>query len=140
MKKVRLFIIVSILGFINVIYSQNINIQQDNKISELVESHKKANLKVNCISGYRVQIFFDSGANSKQNASKVKNNFNTKYPEVPVYLFFKEPNFRVRAGDFRTRHEARGFLIKILSEYPNAFVVKDEINYPPLDNKKIEEN
>jgi hypothetical protein len=31
--------------------------------------------------------------------------------------------------------EAEKFLKKIVPEYPNAFVVEDEINYPDLDRR-----
>lgn len=137
MKKLYLLILFFIIC--NSLMSQNIIIQQDNKILELIELHQKANLRINYLDGYRVQIFFDSGANSHKNANRTKTNFASKYPEVPVYLIFKEPNFRVRVGDFRTRHEARGFLVKIIAEYPNAFVIKDQINFPALENKKPEE-
>jgi hypothetical protein len=114
------------------IQSQNIVIVQDPKISNLVQEHRNATTKIDYIEGYRIQIFFDSGNNSKSNADVAKSKFSTQYPDVPIYLSFKEPNFKVRVGDFRTRNEARGFLKQISIEYPNAFVIKDEIKLPIL--------
>jgi len=114
------------------IQSQNIVIVQDPKISNLVQEHRNATTKIDYIEGYRIQIFFDSGNNSKSNADAAKSKFSTQYPDVPIYLSFKEPNFKVRVGDFRTRNEARGFLKQISIEYPNAFVIKDEIKLPIL--------
>ena len=118
------------------IQSQNIVIVQDLKVSNLVQEHHNATTKIDYIEGYRVQIFFDSGNNSKANAEAAKSKFSSQYPDVPIYLSFKEPNFKVRVGDFRTRNEARGFLKQISSEYPNAFVIKDEIKLPLLILKK----
>jgi len=80
--------------------------------------------------GYRVQIFFDSGNNSRQQALNVRNEFASRYPKVSTYIIFKEPNFRVRVGDFRTRSDARGFQQSIAEMYPQSFVVKDDISYP----------
>lgn len=80
--------------------------------------------------GYRVQIFFDSGNNSKMQATTIRNEFASRYPKISTYIIFKEPNFRVRVGDFRTRSDARGFQQSIADKYPQSFVVKDDINYP----------
>jgi hypothetical protein len=84
------------------------------------------------IPGYRIQIFFDSGANSGERARKAKEEFELVFPDIPGYVTWKSPNFRVRVGDFRTRLEAEKALKDISREYPNAWVIKDEINYPPI--------
>jgi hypothetical protein len=54
------------------------------------------------------------------------------FPEQGVYLMFQSPYYKVRVGDFRTRMDAEGFKQKLLDEFPDAFVVKDEINFPEL--------
>ena len=84
------------------------------------------------ISGYRIQIFFDSGFNSGNRARKVKQEFEDRFPDIPGYITWKAPNYRVRVGDYRSRLEADRALSGIAREYPNAWVIKDEINYPPL--------
>lgn len=85
------------------------------------------------IEGYRVQIFFDSGSHSGDRAMKEKEVFEEDHPEVPAYVTWRAPNYRVRVGDFRTRLEAENFLQKIKKDYPNAWVIKDEINFPKLN-------
>lgn len=140
MKKI--LVIIGILFVNGLVSGQNIIVQQDSKTTNLISEHKKANAKIGVIEGFRIQIFFDSGNNSKTNAEQAKSKFLAQHPEVVAYLTFKEPNFRVRVGDFRTRNEARGFLKKIINEYQNAFVIKDEIKYPPLievENEKSTE-
>ena len=127
-----MFIFLGVLMTSVHLHSQNIVIVQDSKISKLIEDHRAATSKIDFMEGYRVQIFFDSGNNSKSNAEAAKTKFSAQYPEIPIYLSFKEPNFKVRVGDFRTRNEARGFLKQISIEYPNAFVIKDEIKLPSL--------
>lgn len=129
---IKMFIFFGVLMASIHLQSQNIVVVQDLKISKLLEDHRNTTSKIDFIDGYRVQIFFDSGNNSKSNAEAAKTKFSTQYPEVPIYLSFKEPNFKVRVGDFRTRNEARGFLKQISIEYPNAFVIKDEIKLPSL--------
>ncbi|NLJ82729.1 MAG: SPOR domain-containing protein [Bacteroidales bacterium] len=101
------------------------------EINKLLEQHISSNKALEGKQkGYRVQIFFDSGNNSRQQAIGVRNEFASRYPRIKTYITFKEPNFRVRVGDFRTRSNARGFQQHIAETYPQSFVVKDDISYP----------
>ncbi len=109
------------------------DIIQDSKIDELVQKHIKVNEIANTIPGFRINIFFQSGNNSKTNANQVKATFIAKYPEFEAYVVFDEPNFKVKVGDFRTRMEARGFVEKIKADFPDAFVIKDIIFFPKVN-------
>ncbi len=104
-----------------------VEIIQDEKITQLAGQYRKMSVNNPEIDGYRVQIFFDSGSNSKNKATGIKGEFETVYPGVKTYLSYKEPYYRVRIGDFRTLTEAVGFQKKIAAEYPNSFPVKDKI-------------
>lgn len=106
----------------------------DPAIDQLVDKHIYLNRYQSTLDGWRVQIFFDSGANSKRRANEVLNRFSNQFIETKAYLSFKEPYYRVRVGDFRTRLEAEGFMNTIRPEYPNAFATSDKINPPPPEN------
>ena len=130
--------ILFILAFVSVTNAQNLHegkkeVVQDSRIDELVEKHIKVNEIANTIPGFRINIFFQSGNNSKTNANQAKTNFITKYPDVEAYVVFDEPNFKVKVGDFRTRMEARGFVEKIKADFPDAFVIKDNIFFPKIN-------
>ncbi|HOS17361.1 MAG TPA: SPOR domain-containing protein [Bacteroidales bacterium] len=100
-------------------------------IITLTEQHISSNKNLDGkLKGYRVQIFFDSGNNSRIQATNIRNEFASRFPKISTYIIFKEPNFRVRVGDFRTRSDARGFQQLIVPMYPQSFVVKDDIYYP----------
>jgi len=120
------------------VFSQNNNSQgkitiiEDPRIVSLVEKHCYFNGKQK-IAGWRVQIFFESGNNSKSRAYNKKGLFLAMYPDVGVYLMFQSPYYKVRVGDFRSRMDAEGFKQKLIGEFPDAFVVKDEINFPDTD-------
>ena len=101
------------------------------QLSNLMTKHIAANkLNTGKLMGFCVQICFESGSGSRERAEKMRVSFLSKYPKNSAYLTFKEPNFRVRVGDFRTRSEARGFREKIVADFPQSFVVKDEVRYP----------
>ena len=104
-----------------------VEVVQDGKITQLADQYRKMSLNNPETDGYRVQIFFESGSNSKNSAANIKLSFETIYPEVKSYLSYKEPYYRVRVGDFRTLIEAVGFQKKIAAEYPNSFAVTDKI-------------
>ncbi len=111
--------------------SGQLEVIQDSRIDTLIEKHIFLNKQFKTIEGYKIQIFFDAGNNSKHNAYDARDNFIEKYPAYYVSVTFNEPYYRVRVGAFRSRMEAEGFLAMIKADYPNAFVIKDEIN--PLD-------
>jgi len=102
----------------------------DPSIDELVRRHIQVNQNSGGIPGYRIQIFFDSGTNSKTRGQSAYENFSARYPEVNAYLTFKAPNYKVRVGDFRTRLDAVRFLQEILPDYPGAYVIADKIHLP----------
>lgn len=104
----------------------------DKRIDLLIDKHKYYNRHQPVLEGWRVQIFFDAGANSKRKATEAQNRFTSRHQETQAYLSFKEPYYRIRVGDFRSRIEAEGFLQKIKGEYPNAFAVSEIINPPPI--------
>ena len=106
-----------------------IAITRDTRIDELITKQKDKNTLRQTMTGYRVQIYFGS---VRQKASEVKMDFNSKHADVPQYLSYLAPNFKVRVGDFRTRLEAQGFLKSIEGQYPTSFIVQDEIKLPSL--------
>jgi hypothetical protein len=112
---------------------------QDALVDSVLQNYEVLRLKImenpdnKSIPGYRIQIFFDSGLNSSDRARQVRDEFLLIYPEIPAYVNWKAPNYRVRIGDFKTRLEAEKTLQLILIDYPNAWVIKDEINFPQLN-------
>jgi hypothetical protein len=111
----------------------HIQIIQDDKVDLLVSKHIQINQNRKGIDGYRIQIFFDSGNNSKTKAQSIYEGFKAKYPDVRAYLSFKSPNYKVRVGDYRTRLDAQRFLNDIIIEYPNAWIIADMINLPKVE-------
>jgi len=113
-------------------------VTQESRIDSLISMHRKA-MEMNLaheehdgLLGHRIQIYFESGNNSKNSAIREKDRFDRRYPQVPSYIIFGEPYYRVRVGDFRTKMEAEAFLKMIVGRYPNAFITKEKIKFPKL--------
>lgn len=113
--------------------SLNVNIKQDAQIDRLLRAHKEVMSRDRGISGFRVQIYSDSGNQSKLRTQRRKAEFDNKYPGVKSYIVYDAPDFKLRVGDFRTRLDARRFLEKIARDYQAAYIVVDNINYPGFD-------
>jgi hypothetical protein len=106
---------------------------RDERVDQLVQKHIQVNQAIATMDGFRIQVFSDSGVNSKAKAQAVYDEVMLKYPGNGVYLTFKSPNYKVRIGDFRTKLDAQRFLIELTLDYPNAFIITDQINLPKTD-------
>ena len=80
--------------------------------------------------GYRVQIFFGSNRKAAYDAQA---RFNDEYPEYRTYISYIEPNFKVHAGDFRTRLEAEKLMRSITAIFPSMFIFSEKINPAKAD-------
>ena len=120
------------------VFSQNMDskkegsltISADSRLDSLIQIHKRTNEEKQTMPGYRVQLFFGT---DRKKANDIRSGFLQKHSEVSAYVIYQQPNYKVRAGDFRTRLEANRLLQKITLEFPSAFLVKDEIALPPLE-------
>ena len=108
-------------------------VQHDEKIDVLLHFHRDAVMDQLGIPGFRVHLYMDSGNRARLNTQQEQADFEELYPGQASYIVYEEPYFKLRAGDFRTRLDARRFLEKIRKDYPAAYIVVDLINYPELD-------
>lgn len=106
---------------------KNIVVERDEDLDSLIYQHAENNKSRNTLDGFRIQLFSGSERN---NANQLKAQFLRQYPEVPVYLSYQQPFFKLRAGDFRTRTEAQNLYHKLLKDYGEVLIVPDKINYP----------
>ena len=102
----------------------------DARIDSLLQLHRMQNKKFPTMPGYRIQIYKESGNAALDSALSVRDHFEARYSDIPAYITFNEPYYRLRVGDFRTRLEAIRFLSKIKRRYPLAWEIKDEIHFP----------
>lgn len=109
------------------------NVIQNELIAFLLQSHRNAMTDKRGIPGFRVHLYMDSGNRARLNTQRKQADFEELFPDRKSYIIYEEPYFKLRAGDFRTRLDARRFLEEIRRDYPAAYIVVDMINYPELD-------
>ena len=134
MNKSKIFFLLLIL-FPSVIIAQVSQtdtlswVSRNPKLDLVVNKLKEINQSKQTMPGYRIQIYFGT---LRSKANELRALFNTHYPDIAATVSYQQPNFKVRAGDFRTRLEAQRHLVDVEKNFPGAFVVPDEIRLPPL--------
>lgn len=102
-------------------------VNADPRLQTLVSKHEEVNASGK-ERGYRVQIYFGG---DKAKANEMKSKFLARYAgDMKAYEVYEVPHFKIRVGNFRTRLEAYAFLKKIRIEFPSAYIVDSEIEYP----------
>ncbi len=105
----------------------------DPAVKWLLQAHRELTERQRGIPGFRVQIFMDAGNQARLNTQRSRAEFERKHPGIEAYIVYEEPNFKLRLGDFRTRLDARRYLETIKEEYPAAYIVVSQINFPDLE-------
>jgi hypothetical protein len=82
------------------------------------------------IMGYRVQVFYGS---DRREMYSEQARFKSEYPKMNTYITYKEPNYYLRVGDFRTRLEAQRFMNELRPQFPTLFIFREKINAQNLE-------
>jgi hypothetical protein len=82
--------------------------------------------------GYRVQVFYGS---DRREVFGQQAKFKSLYPTLNTYISYKEPNYYVRVGDFRTRLDAQRLMNELRAVFPTLFIFREKINAPNLENE-----
>lgn len=85
------------------------------------------------IPGFRVQVYQGS---SRAKAKEIRDRMVMQYSKLGVYMGFRQPDFRVRVGDFRDKAEAQAYLLMLKGEFPSAFVVPDKVLLYPKTSEE----
>lgn len=135
LKNCLLFILTVIFNF-NIFCQDNsisdssnviskVSVIKDAGIENVLQTYKSSYT----LNGYRIQIFSD---NKKQPARDEKARFLSSFNSVKAHEVYQQPFFKIRVGDFRTKLEAYKFQKEIQAQFPNSFIVKDEIDVEQL--------
>ena len=89
------------------------------------------------VSGYRIRLFLDSRRTAREESLSVMSRFHALYPKIPVFRSFSAPNYKVSAGNFRTRVEAEYLMRLLKPDFPNAFIVRDKFPFPSLGSPDL---
>lgn len=110
----------------------NVTIIKDERIENIIKNKSQIIPPATSpqISGYRVQLIFDS---NKKVIDDARSKFISGNPKIDTYINYNAPNFILKVGDFRTKLEADRLKDAMMREFPTCFVVKEMVNLPRID-------
>jgi len=100
-------------------------------IDALVHKYENILKAKNGVEGWRVQLMFKA---KQEEIKQLKIDFIKLYPEIPAYLEYDAPYYRVRVGNCRTKLEAIKIKHQISKNFPGAYPVPEIINFSQLKN------
>jgi hypothetical protein len=78
--------------------------------------------------GYRIQVY---AGTDRAAATKLKNDIAASY-NVPTYILYEQPYFKVRVGDYRNKIEAQQMFHALKQQNSGILLVPGDINWPEL--------
>lgn len=118
----------------NAVFAQqgNVEITKDPRIENLIKQEGTVVPPATSpqITGYRIQLFFDT---NKEAVNDARSKFIALYPKIDTYVIYVAPNFFLKVGDFRTQLEAEKVKSTIESQFPTSNIIKEKINLPRID-------
>lgn len=119
-----------------------VRIYQEPAIQQMVgrylssnDIERNNNLTYLKMQGFRAQVF--SGNNqrkSKEEAIRKEKMIKELYPDLPTYVTYTAPFWKLRVGDFRSREEAYSLIRDLKETFPSfakeMYIVKDEVKIP----------
>lgn len=104
----------------------SVTIRQSADVARALESKIEGN-SFKEVSGYRIRVYFSNARTAREESTSVVSRFREKFPQIPVYHNYVNPNFKVTVGDFRSKSEALELLEIVKRDFPSAFIVKENI-------------
>jgi len=95
------------------------------RLKLISDSITATNRLIKFTSGYRILVY--SGTD-RDEANRAKGNLYQLLPNADLYVIYKQPDYRVKMGDYADRLEAyRVLKLDVARAYPNAIVIQDNI-------------
>ncbi|MDD2530713.1 MAG: hypothetical protein PHN41_05735 [Bacteroidales bacterium] len=137
MKKLRILILLFALSLLSQNIKAQVEIIADGRLQTILEQHISFNEISRTAVGYRIKIGVFTGAGSKQRAFDLRDEIVKNFPDLRAYVFFEEPNFTVKCGDYLTKLDAFGPFLNLKTMFPSASIIRDYINFPVLSKEDL---
>lgn len=109
-------------------------VHKDDRIDALVKKQAAINERSKRISGrtmrgYRLMVL---NTNNREEAIAAKTKVYTHFPDQKAYLTYQSPFFRLKAGNFQTRDDAKRYQTLMNKIFPKGvFIISDVIEVKP---------
>jgi len=110
--------------------SNTVVVTRDSRIELLIRKQMEINEETTRetrrnIPGYRIQLVNSADRNAVY-AAKTK--VYQQFPELKLYLMYQSPNYKLKAGNFKTQEEAEEYSRQLSKLFPSGvYVIRDTI-------------
>lgn len=115
-------ILIILVSAESIAQSAILTVNQDPKITQLLELKKNLEKEREFSDGYTIQLYYGELDKANQTLRKYKGS----YSNWPASIEYETPNYKVWAGNFSSRIEAERALIEIQNNFSAAFILKPE--------------
>ena len=110
-----------------------VRLHNDASIDNLLKWHIHINEHKKSFTGYRIQIYsVNSYGCNIDDLKEKRNKFEETFQDIPSYLKYFDPDFKIRVGNYHSRLESIPALYRIRKLYPSSYPVKTEISLEEL--------
>jgi len=102
----------------------NYSLSEESGIAQLMYKYQAVNQSKDMIEGFRLQICQEY---TSETVYEREAQLNRLFPQWPSYVTYKQPLFKLRAGNFVDRLEAFKALKMVKRKFPSAFLVPYEV-------------
>ena len=97
------------------------------ELNTILDGTDELRKDINTVDGFTIQVY---AGNDTDEARKAKGMALAILPDEYVNLFYDEPSFKVKVGQYFTRSEARENYPKLKQKFPTALIIPDKIPIP----------
>jgi hypothetical protein len=90
---------------------------ENQRIQEFIDKKKDFNKEFGY--GFRIQLYNGFEVEAKKTRAK----FRIEFPEIKTYLVYRQPEWKIQVGTYKTKLEADRALLEIKKDFGNAIVV-----------------
>ena len=108
-----------------------VEISQPANVANALRLYQAEHTSRPTLRGFRVRIYRGVGKEARKKSEVIMERALSLWPGERVYRTYDSPYYKVSVGDCRTRFDALYLRNRLLSKFPEAFVIADVINFPP---------
>lgn len=97
------------------------------QVNGLLEEIARENRNIKYARGYRIQVY---NGNDPQEVNKVKEKVYKLYPDINLYTTYRQPTFKIKAGDYLEKLEAQRAYVQLKKIFPTALLMEEKVNLP----------
>lgn len=114
------------------LYLSRVEVREQGNASSALNSLGQKTLASDKINIYRVNIFFDNSQDARAAAQKTDEKFKELFADIPSYLVYENPYFKLTVGNCTSSEEAIVLLGQLRSHFENAFVSRENVTLETL--------